>query len=316
MAIPKLNVPLRRPRLYLGSLLQEARKLRLVESNVLLSADDLLWQAASQCRKSKKDSLSNIESSLRYTVGLALLHLSSHELALQAVCDAVQQGSIQPLLERGQSLLRRRYLLAASRYALTKQTQLPLPNLAYQRTLTEQIPSFLKKFDMLKNAHCEDFSLSYPSAEPIRNLTGLSRILRYLRALYYENLFLAQFPYEEVEFLYLSYCFSNRFYDVEAPIVNLYRLVLPNAILCEYLQQDSPCLLSARDVKTAERILLTLDSTEREAILMGCANRLFARCVPYYTRTATAVVRALSDALSTGKFLSMLIIDTEKEENP
>lgn len=310
MAAQKLTPPYRRPRLYAASLLQEARRLRLIEGRVLTAADRAFSALALARRKSKRDSLTECEASARYLVGLYLRSLPSHTHALQALCDALENDSLATLLEKGQALLRRRFLLAASRYALTKQTMLPLPNLAYQRTLNEQIPAFLCRLDANKNAHCEDFSLSYPLCEPVRNLSGLSRILRYLHGLYHENRFLAQFPYEEIEYLYLSYCFSGRFYDVEAPLINLYRMVLQNAILCEYLQVDSPSLLlSKKEISTAEQILSTLSGDEQEQILLSCANRLFATATPYYTRTAATTVKTLVNAIHNRALARVLVTE-------
>lgn len=305
----------RRPGRYVAALLEEALRLRIIEKEVVFRTDKLLHAFAArliaQKNHKKKDAHTRCEASLRYVVGFHLRTQGDHEHALQLLCALRSLDDLEAMYQSGAQLLHKRYLLAASRYVITKKTMLSLPNLAYQKTMSEQIPQFLQHYDPSINAHAEEFSLSYPTAIPIRNYTGLTRILRYLQALYAENLFLAQFPAEELEYFYLSYCFSHQLYDVELPIVNLFRIAFKNALIAEYLRlEPGTLLLPQKEVQTAQRILFSLSEQEQTEILHACAQRLLLQSLPYYSTVSDSVLCELLTAIRRQRLSEILVVES------
>ncbi len=314
MDFSKFKPRTRRPQLYMTALLEEARRLRYIESHVLGKVDRCVSDYVLSVAPKKKSAQAKCEASVRYVIGYYLRTKCEYREALDLLCTVESKAQIAALFEKGEAVLRRRYQLAASRYIATKQTMLQLPNLAYQKTISEQIPRFLKQYRYDSNAHMEELSLSYPTALPIRNLSGLTRILRYLYALYHENLFLQQFPKEELEYLYLSYCFTNRFYDVEVPIVNLYRIVLKNAVIAEYLRLDPGTLiLPSEEVETAQKILTALAPEEQKEILRTCAQRLFPHARIYYDNTAESILNEIIASLQRHKLQDALTVEDSKK---
>ncbi len=310
MDFSKFKVRTRRPQFYITALLEEALRLRLIESRLLNKIDRCISEYVLSITSKKKSAQAQYNASIRYVIGYYLRTKCDYAQALELLCAVESKEEIAQLFVKGEALLRRRYQLAASRYIAAKQTMLPLPNLAYQKTVTEQIPNFLNQYRYDYNAHMEELSLSYPTAIPIRNLSGLTRILRYLYALYHENLFLQQFPKEELEYLYLSYCFTNRFYDVEIPIVNLYRLAFKNAVIAEYLRLDPGTLiLPVREVETAQQILTSLSEEEQTEILRTCAKRLFPLSRLYYDNTAETVLNEITAALRRHRLREVLTVE-------
>ncbi len=310
MDFSKFKVRTRRPQFYITALLEEALRLRLIESSLLNKIDRCISEYVLSITSKKKSAQAQYNASIRYVIGYYLRTKCDYRQALDLLCTVDSKEEIAQLFAKGEALLRRRYQLAASRYIAAKQTMLPLPNLAYQKTVAEQIPKFLKQYRYDCNAHMEELSLSYPTAIPIRNLSGLTRILRYLYALYHENLFLQQFPKEELEYLYLSYCFTNRFYDVEIPIVNLYRLAFKNAVIAEYLRLDPGTLiLPVREVETAQQILTSLAEEEQTEILRTCAKRLFPLSRLYYDNTAQTILNEITAALRRHRLREVLTVE-------
>ncbi len=306
-----LHLYSRRAQVYLSSLLREARRQKLLTAQEFCAIEDAVKAfVRTVAPKRKKDALIHASCAVRYIIALHLKTLSSHDMALEELKGVTTPDAVRILYEKGLAILHRRYLLAASRYVVAKKSSISLPNLAYQKTINEQIPTFLKQFQPAYNAHMDDLSLSYPLCNPVQNVMGLSRITRYLRGFYLENQFLRRFSEEELEALYLTYCFSGGFYDVETPVVNLFRMALKNAIVAEYLRcEPGTLVLQKSEVVSAQTILKSVSRDARSDILTTAYLRLFPQLNPYYKKSAQGVVEELLLAIEHEKLPKLLVTD-------
>ncbi len=305
-----LHIYSRRAQVYLSSLLREARRQKLLSAQDFSAIEDAIKAFVRTVAPRKKEGIVHASCAVRYIIALHLRTLSSHDEALQTLQNAKSIDAIRALYEKGYAILHRRYLLTASRYVIAKKSTISLPNLAYQKTITEQIPAFLKNFLPAYNAHMDDLSLAYPLSNPVQNVTGLTRLLRYLRGFYLENRFLRRFSQEELEAFYLSYCFGHGFYDVEMPIVNLYRLALKNAIFAEYLKCEPNTLrLQKAEVESAQKILKSVSRDTRKDILEAICLRLFPDDNPYYKKSYQTILEELLLALEHEKLPKSLVLD-------
>ncbi len=304
----KLHIFSRRAQVYLSSLLKEGRRQKLLTAHEYTTIENAISAFVRTVAPRKKEALIYASCAVRYVMALSLKTLPSHDEALEVLRQTVSEEKARALYEDGLRILHRRYVHAASRYVIAKQSAVSIPNLAYQKTIGEQIPAFLRQFQPSYNAHMDDLSLSYPLSVPVQNVTGLSRITRYLRGFYLENKFLSRYPQEELEQLYLSYCFGHGFYDVETPIVNLFRMALKNAIFAEYLKcEDGTLCLQKSEVETAQKILKSVGKESRSDILEAICLRLFQDNNPYYKKSYQAVLEELLLAIERDKLPNVLV---------
>ncbi len=304
----KLHIFSRRAQVYLSSLLKEGRRQKLLSAHEYSSIENAISAFVRTVAPRKKEALIYASCSVRYVMALSLKALPSHDEALEVLKQTVTEEKARALYEDGLRILHRRYVHAASRYVIAKQSAVSIPNLAYQRTIGEQIPAFLRQFTPSYNAHMDDLSLSYPLSVPVQNVTGLSRITRYLRGFYLENKFLARYPQEELEQLYLSFCFGHEFYDVETPIVNLFRMALKNAVFAEYLKcEDGMLCLQKSEVETAQKILKSVGKESRGDILEAICLRLFPDGNPYYKKSYQSILEELLLAIEREKLPNVLV---------
>lgn len=111
--------------------------------------------------------------------------------------------------------------------------QLKVDNYAYQDTLSTGIPEFFHDYVIEFGAQDDPGSIDYPLCNTIVNLSGIEYIHEYLRRLTQENQFCRKLSDTNIEMLLRG--LSKDYMHI---LVNIYELVLTNALGCELLGQS------------------------------------------------------------------------------
>ncbi|MCD1261752.1 hypothetical protein B5M42_023425 [Paenibacillus athensensis] len=114
-------------------------------------------------------------------------------------------------------------------YGELRRSKLALPVDAYQLTIDESLPVFMKKYDVVFEAHNTMASIDYPLAADDTSLTGITYIHQYMERLLLETRLVGLFPLEDVLGLLADYGDVCRF-DYRIELFNIFELVLEMAL--------------------------------------------------------------------------------------
>ncbi|MDF2541483.1 MAG: hypothetical protein K0S47_1201 [Herbinix sp.] len=190
-------------------------------------------------------------------------------------------------------------------------------NIAYHDTLFVGIPKFFHDYNMEFGAHDNPGFVDYPLCNPVEHRLGIEFIYEYLIRLTEENIFCKRFPAVEME--QLLYCYDKESIHL---LVNLYELVITNALGCELTGQIQPTLqmrpedliwmMHAFEGATMEQLYQKLFEAY-EAV----AKKLFIKeeTPSWYTMQALKMIAArFAHNLNTGTLEQLFIISKAKVE--
>lgn len=133
-------------------------------------------------------------------------------------------------------------------------------NIAYQDTIREGIPQFFREYQIEFGAHDLPSCIDYPLQKTITDLLGVELMYEYLNRFAKEQSFLLHFTAEQINELLAAFD-----QDAEHMLINIYELVLTNAIGRQLLGYDGKELnLLPEDLSWLQYHLGTLKTKELE----------------------------------------------------
>ncbi len=239
-----------------------------------------------------------------FTLDAALLATGSSQSALELLCHT----DAESLYHLGNQRIRRYHWEAARLYVQAKAVRLEVSNRYYQETLDRECRQMLYGYDRRFAAHRIACSPDYPLAVQGRRQQGIYYIYRYMRYLCAENRFCAEYSASELQRLYDRFCAAHRRRHYEER-VNLYSLVLVNALMAEYLQKDPGCLeITSDECEVAEILLRAFSPPEREEILNQTAARLLGGEREYNLRVVQRIMPGLLCSIENESLQNFLVI--------
>jgi hypothetical protein len=215
---------------YFRSLLDEAQKNGLVSNNDIekLQYDcfNLLGEKIDRFTNSESSSVpvetaECISKSLLYTIGIALKSYPTPDDAVNALLNT----EVGQLYFKGRRIIDKKIQAAKRLYLSMLKSMIATHNYTYKATLQGGIKGFFKLYRPDYSAQEIHITADYPPFCPINDLAGIEFIHKYIKALYYENLFCRMFSDDDIENLLLGYS-----HDYKEQVFNIFGLVLTNAL--------------------------------------------------------------------------------------
>ncbi|QWU13253.1 hypothetical protein SAMN04487895_12212 [Paenibacillus sophorae] len=152
--------------------------------------------------------------------------------------------------------------------------KLEVPVDAYNMTIDESLPVFLRKYGIIFDAHNTMASIDYPLASDDMRLQGVFYIKQYLERLKLETEFCAMFDQRELLDLLVHYGRECRFnYRIE--LFNIYEIVLNNAIFSVLSGGDADEIrISESQYERLERQFMSLTEPQIRSVIYGGMGRL------------------------------------------
>lgn len=164
-------------------------------------------------------------TSLIYAIDAYTLHFKNPEEAL----IQLNNKSIKEIHSKGVELLRRYVDETKQLYQEVKKLKLNVPVDAYQMTIDESLPVFMRHYDIIFEAQNTMASIDYPLAVDDMRLQGVFYIKQYLERLQMETSFCHFFSYQDIMYILINFGKINRFnYQIE--LFNIFELMINNAV--------------------------------------------------------------------------------------
>lgn len=173
----------------------------------------------------RTETAENILLSILYSLDAYLISLDSPEAALALLCTS----SVREIYADGAKLVASGLEQAKALYAEVRRSKLGIPQLAYNDTIDQALPDFLRDYDMVFAAHETVAFMDYPLAVDNLERTGIFYITAYLKRLQIENLICNRFPLPELMRALADYGHVYSL-DYREALINIFEVTVGNAI--------------------------------------------------------------------------------------
>ncbi len=254
---------------YLVSLLEEAVRVELMSHQEL---DDIQAQLMELLKKVimrynggdsssvRVETAQNLLTSILFSIDAYCIQAGQPEACLAAI----QKTPVSRLFELGQEKLKQ--YLADSRllWEENRNSRVNTSLIAYNSTLDEALPDFFRQYDLAFFAYDIPCAIDYPLAQEILTARGVVYIKRYMERIKLENQFCQHFQESQIAGLLGDYGRTCRI-DYTEYLLNVFELVVNNAIFASLLDKPATCLaVSRNELETWQKRLENLDSAALE----------------------------------------------------
>ena len=187
----------------------------------------------------RKEVMDDILNSNSYTISVYLKTFKNPDEAIKTI----KEKGLKIAYQEGRKKIDKMLNIIRVMYIKIKQNKLDIPNVTYNDTIIEGIKGFLKIYDPDFKAQDMKITADYPLYNNlIGKLDGVEFIREYLSSIYLENVFCEKFSEEKIN--YLLYGYSHDYKDL---IINIFEIVLLEAIGCKLVKRDIQDLTISTD---------------------------------------------------------------------
>lgn len=187
----------------------------------------------------RKEVMEDILNSNSYTISIYLKTFRNPDEAIKTI----KEKGLKIAYQEGRKKIDKMLNIIRVMYIKVKQNKLNIPNVTYNDTLIGGIKGFLKIYNPDFKAQDMKITADYPLYNNlIGKLDGVEFIKEYLSSIYLENVFCEKFSEEKIN--YLLYGYSH---DYKELIINIFEIVLLEAIGCKLVKRDIQDLTISTD---------------------------------------------------------------------
>jgi len=260
---------------YFRSLLKEACNKNILANDqferIQYELYDLLAKQVDRYTNSESSSVrtekaQQIFQSICYSIGIHLKSVSDSNTRI----DLLKKEKISVLYFNGINQIISDIAKANSMLVNLQSEMIKVDNYAYDDTILRGIPVFFHDYDYEFSAYDDPGSIDYPLCNDITKKSGIEFISEYLLYLTEENIFCKKFPDANIEKLLRGY--SDEYMHV---LVNIYELILTNALGCEILGKSVTDLyLDSDDRELLQKKLEKLNIVELQVVLWEAYEKI------------------------------------------
>ena len=294
---------------YTVSLMREALRLEIItEAEELALQAKLMNHVAAvidEFTDGKSQSLSNDKTNELFSA--LLYNLDAYFISLKNPTKAfseLNEKTVSFLYDNGGAALKRVQADCAALLFNVKKTRLVGATESYNRTIDEDVRSFLKQYNIRFAAHKNPIVPRYKTAIAPGG-TGVVKMKRFLANLLCENMFCRSYESDEViSVVSFEVMRSN---EMGRDIGNLYIPLLLCAVICQFLIPGVPhVLLSEEDVNHAAMLLDEYSPDELRTVLMAAFSRLPKENSFYHQKVFESQLPGLIHAIKHGHLKTLI----------
>ncbi|WP_025688710.1 DUF6179 domain-containing protein [Paenibacillus zanthoxyli] len=264
---------------YTISLMNEGLRAGLLKSREMISIQNTFMQILQELIKKytrgestsvTTETAESLLASIMYASDAYLFSLEEPEKAI----TCLKTVDVRQIYERGVEKVSQCLEESKQLYKEITANKLEVPVDAYNMTIDESLPVFLRKYGIIFDAHNTMASIDYPLAVDDMRLQGVFYMKQYLERLKLETEFCAIFDQRELLDLLVHYgreCRLN--YRIE--LFNIYELVLNNAIFSVLSGGDADEIrIFESQYQRLEQQFMSLTEPQIRSVIGGAMGKL------------------------------------------
>ena len=258
-------------------------------------------------------------SSVLYAVDAYLLHLNDPEKAI----DVLKNGNIKNGYDQGIELIRHCLEETKQLYKEIHNHKLDVAVEAYNLTIDESIPVFLKKYGIVFDAHNTMASIDYPLAIDDMSIQGVYYLRQYLTHLKMETQFCLLFNEDDIQSVLINYGRICGF-DYRIELFNIFELVLNNAIFSVLSGGHAGQIkITSDQFKQLEDLFVRLDDQQIESVILKAVAQLQhdfnihdPQMTDYLNRCGMNLVHRVKNVVKHNRLETVVIVERELKSKP
>ncbi|MBO0996020.1 DUF6179 domain-containing protein [Bacillus sp. SD088] len=261
----------------------------------------------------------SILSSVLYAVDAYLLHFSDPEKAI----DVLKNGNVKNGYDQGIDLIRHCFEETKQLYKEIYNHKLDVAVEAYNLTIDESIPVFLKKYGIIFDAHNTMASIDYPLAIDDLSIQGVYYLRQYLTHLKMETQFCLLYNKDDIQSVLVNYGRICGF-DYRIELFNIFELVLNNAIF-SVLSGGHPSQIkvTSNQFKQLEDLFERLDDQQVQPIILKAVEQLQhhfnlndPQMTDYLNQCGMNLVNRVKNVVEHNRLETVVIVERELKSKP
>jgi len=248
-----------------------SQEIMCIQNNILQILQELITKyTKGESTSVTTETAESILTSIMYAADAYLFGLEEPEKAI----TYLKTIDVRQIYERGVEEVGQCLEESKQLYKEITANKLEVPVDAYNLTIDESLPLFLRKYGIIFDAHNTMASIDYPLAIDDMRLQGVFYIKEYLKRLKQENEFCAKFNQQELLDLLVHFGRECRFnYRIE--LFNIYEIILNNAIFSILSGGDADGIrVSQSQYKRLERKFINLTEQQIRTVIFDAMGRL------------------------------------------
>lgn len=328
LAAKKINTTNLLPNQYTISILNEGLRTGLLNNEEVFGVQRQLMSILDRLirRYTKGESSSvmsetavNLLASVLYAVDAYLLHVDDSEKAIYLL----KKGNINNAYEQGVILIHHCLEETKHIYKEVNHNKLDVAVEAYNITIDESIPVFLKKYGIIFDAHNTMASIDYPLAIDDMSIQGVYYLKQYVTHLKLENRFCCLYDKDDIQQILGDYGKLCRF-DYRIELFNIFELVLNNAIFSILSGGGANQItISLNQYKQLEILFEKLDDSQINSIILKAVNHLQnhfklhdSQMTGYLKQCGYNLVRRIKSVVKHNQLETVVIVEKEWKTKP
>lgn len=259
-------------------------------------------------------------SSILYAVDAYLIHFNDPKKAI----DELKNGKVENAYNQGIDLIRDCFVETKQLYKEINNDKLDVAVEAYNLTIAESIPVFLKKYGIIFEAHNTMASIDYPLAIDDMSIQGVYYLKQYLTHLKMETKFCLLFNQDDLNQILVNYGRICGF-DYRIELFNIFELVLNNAIFSVLSGggHANQIKISINQYKQLEDLFNKLDDRQMQSIILKAVDRLRhhfnindPQMTDYLNQCGTNLVQRIKNVVKHNRLETVVIVEKELISKP
>ncbi|XID94586.1 DUF6179 domain-containing protein [Paenibacillaceae bacterium WGS1546] len=289
-----------------------------LQNDFLRILQDLIWKyTQGESTSVATDTAASLMSSMMYAADAYLFSLEEPETAIAHL----QTIDVRVIYDRGVEIVRRSLEETRRLYREILAIKLEVPVEAYNLTIEDSIPAFIKNYGILFGAHNTMASIDYPLAVDDMRLQGVFYIKQYLERLKLETEFCALFDRRELLDLLARFGRVCRFnYRIE--LFNIFELVLDHAIFSVLSGGDADEIrISESQFERLKQRFADLSDERIHAELSDATGKLqqqlplHSQLKEYMNSCLENLAQRVTNAARHGSLSAVILADKEEKSN-
>lgn len=300
--------------------LLDLREISSIPYKFLLLLQDLIKRyTQGESSSVTTETAESLLASAMYAVDAYLWSMEDPEKALACL----KANDIATLYVKGVEQIRQCFEDTKRLYHEVRKHKLDVPVDAYNMTIEESLPIFIKKYNILFDAHNTMASIDYPLAIDDMSLQGVFYIRQYLERLHIENQFCHQFKREDLLILLENFGGVCKF-DYRIELFNIFELAFHHALFSVLSGGDARQIrISPYQFEQLERMFSNADAAGIGTMIHRAMNRLREELpiedpgtTDYMKRCCGDLVRRIVNAAEHRRLQAVIITDKEEGIKP
>lgn len=265
------------------------------------------------------DVAEEILTSILYAVDAFLFQLGDPENAI----NFVKKNNMEITYEQGVKIVKDCLEETSALFKEIRNNKLDVAVDSYNITIDESIPLFLKKYEVVFDAHNTMASIDYPLAIDDMTIQGVYYLKQYLTYLKIETEFCQMFNQDDLRDLLVNYGRMCGF-DYRIELFNIFELVLNNAVF-SVLSGELPSRIriSVQQYKEIKNLFSNMSDSQIQLIILEAVEKLLHHfnisdsLMSYYIKQCGInLAKRLKSVVKHNRLQTVVILEQELKTPP